>query len=206
MNLPFSHWLQKLASCPSRMDSGQQCFVWNLNQLGRFGGRESISIDFNPDGGTLVSGLFFKGRPNAILLAVISIVVFSLYGVIFSGSAPHVFQELREVIHPLVTQSDSTRAVDRIFCGLWIVASLLHSAKNTILRKVSTSVSEVGNNPGQILSTSTGFSRTSNKGLPHHDAVSSAVAYALPESVPTMMPTSVCNHDKFTESFTNQAN
>src|SRR5574343_433905 len=60
---------------------------------------------------TLVSLLFASCRPLAVFWAVVSIRVYSVYGMVFARSVSHIGKESIKRVHPFVTNGDSATAV-----------------------------------------------------------------------------------------------
>lgn len=73
-----------------------------------------------------VSVLFFPCAPSAIIWSIVSIIVDSVNGMVWTRSWSHVFQEVVEAIQPSLAYRYASSSISMVSSGIPVIASLLH--------------------------------------------------------------------------------
>lgn len=157
-----------------------QGYPVNLTPLSK---RLSGSANLNEDGASPVSGLFFAGRPSAIVWSVVSIIVYALNAHALRPFA-HIRNKRLEVTPSFADANASPAIVFELFVP-WVIASL-SNIKPSIVKRVTAiraAVSRLCLFCGDISVTSAGTSAALAKAGCSRRGFVAAVADALPVEI-----------------------
>lgn len=164
--------------CRSKRPSAHEALthgaVANASTLGPFGNREREAVMGQPNGRSPIARLSVLVCPSAIVWAVGTVVVDSIYRMLAGWLRPHVSKERIERMPPFA-DGNASAAVVRVLAVVGIPTTLLHAVPAFIFRRVRFAMC------GQMEAAS--GSASANQIRIAHGLGCSALAFAMPVRV-----------------------
>jgi hypothetical protein len=150
--------------------------------------------------------VFLHCYPSAILLAIIAVIVNSIYSKSFFVSGGHIFVEFGERVFPFSTNGYSTSAIAFIASMVFICATLNHSGPNNIKRRTVFPMRSQCRRTKFSGKTSATFYMSAHKRVSGYKSYASAVAQAFIHKLFTFISPCLGNNFVSGKYFSNRYN
>ena len=184
MLLLTSDRLGKSTLCtPAFIESISDGGGFNGHELAPFRYRLSLSVESDIDVGARVVGLRNLARPITIAWAIASVVIVSLYRMLWCWAFTHIIDEILERIDPTGTYGNPSSPVPVIVSCIRAIASRFHLGPNAVLRRMREVVGSVSFTHLLIVETAARFRYPPSEAISVYGRASPAIADREPHGV-----------------------